>query len=66
METIQCECGWVVKGNSIKHAESNLKIHKTSRVHKIMIKNKKTAFDESQPSNKQNSSSTHKREEKTK
>lgn len=39
IETIKCECGWVVKGNSIKHAEANLKIHKTSRVHKLLIKN---------------------------
>lgn len=41
MAEIECDCGWVVKGNSEKHAEANLKIHKKSKLHKRLIKYKK-------------------------
>ena len=37
---IKCECGWLVKGTSRKHAESNLKIHKKSKKHKILMEGK--------------------------
>jgi len=33
-KVIQCECGFVVKGKSKKHTESNLNQHKKSKKHK--------------------------------
>ena len=38
---IICDCGWVVKGTSEKHARSNFEIHKQSKLHKRLIKNAK-------------------------
>ena len=40
--TLNCECGWRIKGNSIKHAEANLKIHRKSKLHKTLIANAHT------------------------
>lgn len=37
---IKCECGWIVKGTSENHAKSNLKIHKESKKHKILMDGK--------------------------
>lgn len=37
-KTILCECGYLVKGTSKLHAESNLKNHKRSRRHKEQMK----------------------------
>ncbi|MFA5724383.1 MAG: hypothetical protein WC979_09075 [Candidatus Pacearchaeota archaeon] len=31
---VKCECGIIVTGNSKKHTESNLKVHKKSKLHK--------------------------------
>ena len=39
MTEIKCECGWVIKGNSIKNAEANMKQHIKSKLHKQLIKN---------------------------
>ena len=39
-EIIFCECGYPIKGSSRTHAEANLKIHKASKLHRILIKNK--------------------------
>ena len=36
-----CECGISVKGLSEKHAQSNLKAHKKSKIHKDIMSNKK-------------------------
>ena len=38
--SIKCECGLVIKGISKKHAESNLKIHKKSKLHKKLMEGK--------------------------
>lgn len=38
-EQITCECGWIIKGNSAKHTEANLKIHKKSKAHKMLMIN---------------------------
>lgn len=35
---ITCECGIPIGGNSKKHREANLKIHKTSKLHKKLMK----------------------------
>ena len=40
IKKIKCECGWIVKGNSEKHAKANLKIHKKSKKHKILMEGK--------------------------
>lgn len=34
VEEIKCECGFIVRGNSQKHVEANLEIHKKSKLHK--------------------------------
>lgn len=39
-EKIICECGMKIKGTSKKHCESNLKIHKKSKTHKMIMKNR--------------------------
>jgi len=39
-EEIICECGIKVTGTSKKHLESNLKIHKESKIHKELMENK--------------------------
>jgi len=38
---VRCECGYVIKGSSINHAEANLKIHKQSKLHKKLMEMKK-------------------------
>lgn len=38
---VTCECGWKVKGNSISNAEANLKIHRTSKMHKKLMEMKR-------------------------
>ncbi len=43
---IDCECGFRVTGNSKLHAESNLKIHKKSKLHKKLIDVKKEQKNE--------------------
>ena len=40
-ETIICECGAIIRGSSKDHALANLKIHKTAKRHKELIKLKK-------------------------
>ena len=40
-EEITCECGWKIKGTSILHAESNLKNHKKSKLHKKLMETKR-------------------------
>lgn len=37
IKEVKCECGWKVKGSSIDHANANLKIHKTSKLHKKLM-----------------------------
>jgi hypothetical protein len=61
MTEINCECGWVIKGNSIKHAESNMKQHIKSKLHKTLIKNRESSG--SLPSNKQKPVYAHKTKE---
>jgi len=36
-----CECGYKVRGISKIHAESNLKNHKKSKLHKNLMESKK-------------------------
>ena len=38
---IICECGLKMSGVSKKHAESNLRTHKGSKLHKKLMENKK-------------------------
>ena len=38
---VTCECGWIVRGTSIIHAEANLKLHKKSKLHKKLMEMKK-------------------------
>ncbi len=40
-ETITCECCAIIRGSSKDHAKANLKLHKTSKRHKELIKLKK-------------------------
>lgn len=37
-KTIRCECGQIITGISKAHAESNLKNHKKSKIHKKNLK----------------------------
>jgi len=40
-ETITCECGAIIRGNSDDNAKANLKLHKNSNKHKELMKLKK-------------------------
>lgn len=37
-EILNCECGFAVRGTSIKHAEANLKLHRATRKHREIMK----------------------------
>ena len=42
VNVIICECGMDIKGNSDNHAKSLMKAHVDSKLHKRLMKNKKT------------------------
>ena len=51
-ETITCECGAIVRGNSKINAQANLKLHKNSRKHKELMKLKNNQQDALNKENK--------------
>lgn len=40
--SVPCECGWVVRGNSIVNAGANLILHKKSKLHKKLMEMRAT------------------------